>query len=206
MPSSPHNFGDRCVPVRHGRLDRAEPAPWSGPASVRPCGPRARAARRPATVRSRMSSLSNSASAAKMPNERRPAAVVVSICAPLASKDLEANPADRRAPSRSLPGDAGCAPGGRVSRRRVHRLRAAPVRHASRPGALVLLAGGVVRIDAILVDAGGQERVVLQVARLAAVGLRDPGVADQYVSQTFVCERLVPLTDLSEMPERLEDP
>ena len=36
----------------------------------------------PARVRSRISSRSNSASAAKMPNTRRPAAVVVSICAP----------------------------------------------------------------------------------------------------------------------------
>ena len=36
----------------------------------------------PARVRSRISSRSNSASAAKIPNTRRPAAVVVSICAP----------------------------------------------------------------------------------------------------------------------------
>ena len=36
----------------------------------------------PARVRSRISSRSNSASAAKIPNTRQPAAVVVSICAP----------------------------------------------------------------------------------------------------------------------------
>ena len=41
-----------------------------------------RAARSPARVRSRISSRSNSASAAKMLNTSRPAAVVVSICAP----------------------------------------------------------------------------------------------------------------------------
>ena len=43
---------------------------------------RARAALNPAMVRSRINSRSNSASPAKMPNTRRPAAVVVSICAP----------------------------------------------------------------------------------------------------------------------------
>ena len=41
-----------------------------------------RAAVSPALVRSRINSRSNSASAAKMPNTRRPAAVVVSIYAP----------------------------------------------------------------------------------------------------------------------------
>ena len=43
-----------------------------------PLRPRAPASLRPATVRSRISSHSNSASGAKMPNTRRPAAVVVS--------------------------------------------------------------------------------------------------------------------------------
>jgi hypothetical protein len=47
-----------------------------------PIRPRARAAARPAMVRSAISSLSNSAKAAKIPNAKRPLAVVVSICAP----------------------------------------------------------------------------------------------------------------------------
>ena len=44
-----------------------------------PLRPRALAAFSPAIVRSRINSRSNSASAAKMPNTRRPAAVVVSM-------------------------------------------------------------------------------------------------------------------------------
>src|SRR3546814_10158942 len=48
-----------------------------------PFRPRARAAARPAMVRSRIISRSNSASVAKMPNTIRPDGVVVSICAPL---------------------------------------------------------------------------------------------------------------------------
>jgi hypothetical protein len=47
-----------------------------------PLRPRARAAASPAIVLSRISSRSNSASGAKMPNTNLPAAVVVSIAAP----------------------------------------------------------------------------------------------------------------------------
>ena len=58
--------------------------------------PRTRAALSPATVRSRISSRSNSASAAKMPNTKRPAAVVVSICAPSPASTRRPTPrADR---------------------------------------------------------------------------------------------------------------
>ena len=48
-----------------------------------PTRPRALAAVSPACVRSRISSASNSANAAKIPNTIRPLAVVVSICAPV---------------------------------------------------------------------------------------------------------------------------
>ena len=47
----------------------------------------------PVTVRSRISSRSNSASAAKMPNTRWPAAVVVSICAPWPASTPQAHAA-----------------------------------------------------------------------------------------------------------------
>ena len=59
----------------HLRFRQREP-------SCRPCVREPRAALSPATVRSRISSRSNSANAAKMPETRQPAAVVVSICAP----------------------------------------------------------------------------------------------------------------------------
>ena len=59
---APHPGPSRCPP---------DPRPW----------PR-RAASSPATVRSRISSRSSPAGAAKMPNTRRPAAVVVSACVP----------------------------------------------------------------------------------------------------------------------------
>ena len=47
-------------------------------------------------MRSRVSSRSNSASAAKMPNTRRPAAVVVSIWRPVAGEHPQACPAGRQ--------------------------------------------------------------------------------------------------------------
>ena len=112
-----------------------------------PLRPRARAARSPATVRSRMSSLSNSASAAKIPKDRRPAAVVVSICAPWPVRTLRPTP---------QLGESG---------RRLHQvMQAAPqpvelpdyedVAFAQRllagfePRTLVRLAGGAIGIDA----------------------------------------------------------
>ena len=56
-----------------------------------PRRPRARAAASPARVRSRISSASNSANAAKIPKTRRPFAVVVSNLGPLASHDLQSH-------------------------------------------------------------------------------------------------------------------
>ena len=91
-------FGHRRVAVGHRGLGRPHlgfrqrelPAAL---ASARPCG---RAAVSPATVRSRISSRSNSASAAKMRNTRRPSAVVVSSCAPWPASTRRPTPrADR---------------------------------------------------------------------------------------------------------------
>jgi hypothetical protein len=56
-----------------------------------PNRPRALAAARPAFVRSRINSASNSARAANMPNIRRPLAVVVSILGSSACKYLKSN-------------------------------------------------------------------------------------------------------------------
>ena len=58
-----------------------------------PLRPRARAAANPARVRSDINSRSNSASAAKMPKTSLPAAVVVSIAAPLAGEHPQADAA-----------------------------------------------------------------------------------------------------------------
>ena len=76
-----------CGPTWRTRRCRGAPS-RPGPAAPglstarTSCRRGGRAAVSPAKVRSRISSRSNSASAAKMPNTRRPAAVVVSICAP----------------------------------------------------------------------------------------------------------------------------
>ena len=153
-----------------------------------PLRPRARAALSPATVRSRISSRSNSASAAKMPNTRRPAAVVVSICAPSPARTRRPTPAGRQvlhgvdqvgevvAEAVELPDDEHVA------------LPQGPQAAVeSRP--VVADAGGevVIEVDRV-VDARGPQGVALQVQRLGAVGLRDAGVADQHVSQTTVCD------------------
>jgi hypothetical protein len=58
-----------------------------------PFRPRARAEARPATVRSAISSRSNSASAAKMPKTSLPAAVVVSMAAPWPGQHLQSDTA-----------------------------------------------------------------------------------------------------------------
>ena len=152
-----------------------------------PLRSRARAAVSPARVRSRFSSRSNSASTgAKMPNTRRPAAVVVSICAPWPVNTRRPTPqADRSCtvltswarfrPSRiELPDDE-----------RVALSLGAQAAVESRP--VVADAGGEVVVEVgRVVDARGPEGVALQVQRLGAVGLRDAGVADQHVSQTNV--------------------
>ena len=64
--------------------------------SCRPCGHGPARPLSPAIVRSRISSRSNSASAAKMPNTRRPAAVVVSICAPWPARYPQSHAAGRQ--------------------------------------------------------------------------------------------------------------
>jgi hypothetical protein len=61
-----------------------------------PMRPRARAAAKPAWVRSAISSRSNSAQAAKMPKASRPLAVAVSICAPAPASTLRPMPRTRR--------------------------------------------------------------------------------------------------------------
>ena len=123
-----------------------------------PLRSRARAAVSPARVRSRFSSRSNSASTgAKMPNTRRPAAVVVSICAPLAGEHPQAhaagrqvlhgvdqlgkvpaqpNRASRRRARRPFAGRAGSCrvPAGRRRRRRRGRGRGWPGRRCPQPG------------------------------------------------------------------------
>jgi len=53
-------------------------------------------------------------------------------------------------------------------------------------GTLVFRAGGPVRLNLFLADARGDQGVLLKVERLASVGFRDPGIADQHVSQTIV--------------------
>lgn len=49
------------------------------------------------------------------------------------------------------------------------------------PGPVVPGSGGVVLVEVPVVDAGGHERVALQVDRLALVGRRHPHVPDQHV-------------------------
>src|SRR4051794_396661 len=45
---------------------------------------------------------------------------------------------------------------------------------------IIALAGRLVLVEVSRFDAGGEQRVTLQIERLAAVGLRDTHVADQY--------------------------
>jgi hypothetical protein len=46
---------------------------------------------------------------------------------------------------------------------------------------IISLAGRLVLVEVSRFDTGGNERIALQVERLAAVGLRDAHVADQHV-------------------------
>ena len=61
---------------------------------------------------------------------------------------------------------------------------AAKMPKTSLPEAVVALAGGEVLVEVIGADAGGEQRVALQVEDLRAVRLRDARVADQHATQT----------------------
>ena len=120
----------------------------------------------PARVRSRISSRSNSASAAKMPNTRRPAAVVVvSICAPC--------PVSTRRPTPRV--DRSCTVLTRVELPDdEHVARPERAHTAVESRAVVADAGREVVVDVDGVDASGLQRVALQVQRLCS---RPPGSA-----------------------------
>ena len=153
-----------------------------------PMRPRARAAASPAMVRSAISSRSNSANAAKMPNARRPLAVVVSICAP--------------APVSTFKPDA---PGAQVLDRVDQVTQVAPepvelpehqrvagldrLQAGSQPGAGIVTAGRQVFVDTGGINAGRQHRVPLRRQRLGAVRLGDADVADQHRSTGTPQER-----------------
>lgn len=141
-----------------------------------PVRPRARADASPAVVRSEMSSRSNSASAAKIPKTSLPAAVVVSIAAPWPVRTLSPTPRAVRswtvltrwvkvAPEPvEFPDDEGVA---------------VPERFQARgeSGAIIVAAGGVVVVEVGGIDAGGQERVVLEFDGLGSVCFGDAHVA-----------------------------
>jgi hypothetical protein len=131
--------------------------------------PRARAATSPARVRSTISSRSNSASAAKIPKMSLPAAVVVSICAPYPVSTRKPNPAGGQimhggdemmqivAQTVELPHQQGVTG--------AQRLQA-----AGQTGPVVPLARREVLVQVLGCDAGGKQRVALQVEDLGAVG------------------------------------
>ena len=135
------------------------------------CRRGAREAVSPARVRSRISSRSNSASAAKMPNTRRPAAVVVSICAPC--------PVSTRRPTPRV--DRSCTVLTRWARVGAAEAVELPDdEHVARPQgahtavesrAVVADAGREVVVDVDGVDARGPQGVALQVQR---TGSRPP--------------------------------
>ena len=126
-----------------------------------PLRPRARAALSPAIVRSRISSRSNSASAAKIPNTRRPAAVVVSISAPW--------PASTRRPTPRADRSCTVFQVGQIAAKAVEFRddehitlpQGAQAVVESRP--VVAYAGGEVVVEVHLVDVGVAQGVALQV-------------------------------------------
>ena len=95
-----------------------------------------------------------------MPNTRRPAAVVVAICAPWPA-------ITRRRPTP------------RAERYQTTSTSVVPECSlaAVEPRAVVAEAGGEVVVEVDLVHAGRPQGVALQVQRLGAVGLRDAGVS-----------------------------
>ena len=120
----------------------------------------------------RISSPSNSASAAKMPNTRWPPAVVVSICALVAGE--QAHAAGRQVLHGV--GQAGEVPAEAVELP-DHEDIALPqgALAAVETGRVVADTGRDVTVDVDRVDAGRLQGVAPQVQRLRAVGLRDAG-------------------------------
>ena len=135
-----------------------------------PRRPLARAAARPARVRSTISSRSNSASAAKMPKIRRPLAGAGVDLGAGASQHAQADTAGAQfvhgrhqmfqvaSEAVQLPDDEGVA--------RLQRLEA-----GIQARAVIPASRGAVFVEALLVNAGVEQGVTLQVEELAAVRL-----------------------------------
>ncbi len=161
-PEFAAQFGHRRVAVGHRDLSQPHLGFRQRELSCRPCVREPARPLSPATVRSRISSRSNSASAAKMPNTRRPAAVVVSICAPW--------PASTRRPTPRA--DRSCTVLTRWARFRPRRSSFHATEHVALPqGAqaavetrpVVAYAGREVVVQVDRVDAHGPQGVALQV-------------------------------------------
>jgi len=133
-------------------------------------------------VRSEMSSRSNSARAAKIPKTSFPEAVVDSGA--LTGEDLQADAAlgqvvddvDQMAQVPAEPVELPDHEGVAVAEGFEARGQVRPV---------ILLPGGPVFVEGICVDAGGHERVALQVCGLGTVGLGDAHVSDQHRSSSL---------------------
>jgi hypothetical protein len=156
-----------------------------------PTRPRARADARPAFVRSVMSSRSNSASAAKMPKISLPAAVVVFDRRALAGQHAQADLAGGEVMH-------GIDEVAEISPEPVelpHNKRVALAERLQTRGeawSVIVLAGCRVAVDVPLEDAGGEQRVPLQVEHLRAVGFRDDASNAGFL--TFSQFRQGPLT------------
>ena len=116
-----------------------------------------------------------------MPKTRRPAAVVVSIWAPLARQHPQADAALRQLLDNAdemvqvasepveLPDHQGVAQAQRLETGRQAR-------------AVILLARGAVLVDGLSCHAGFRQGVILEIQVLCVPGLGDAGVADVHVS------------------------
>src|ERR1019366_7817382 len=141
-----------------------------------PLRPRARADAKPTLVRSETSSSSTSASAAKMPNTSLPSGVAVLIDAPCPVSTWKPTPLAVRSCTvlirwRRL----------RPRRSSFHTRSRSPFRNAFRQavkaGARVEASGRQVFIDVLGIDAGGLQRIALQIQNLGAIRLGNAHIA-----------------------------
>ena len=124
----------------------------------------------------------DAAGAAKMPNTRRPAAVVVSICAPWPASTRRPTPrADKSLHGVDEMGEVAAQAVELPDDEHVALPQGAQAAVEFRP--VVAYAGGEVVVQVDCVDALGPQGVALQVQRLGAVRLRDAGITVQSTSR-----------------------
>ena len=164
--------------------------------------PRARAAAKPAVVRSAISSRSNSAKAAKMPKASLPLAVAGVDLGAGAGQHLEADTAQAQVLGRGDQVPEVAAEAIELPEHQgVAGLEGLQACQQAGPG--IVSAGSEILVDALPGNAGSEHRVALRGERLAAIAFRNSDVADQHGRRDVVRKDGAQPASLCSFPQRV---